>query len=338
MQLLVPTKCTYCCRLRAKQVQASPDGLDARSKYFLSVFRAYKLYCAFYKQRDVRVVDSWKIQDLTSCFPVSELQVGAKLKYGYSRDLLGCCVQLLIVTISLVKLSWYWVLGKMGHISMNQLCYFIPAPFISRSSSFLLGPKAGLALLTALIKEKVIFLAGNESLQYTVLPVCGQGGETKCKGLRLHFGSFAGLSCCRHHLFLGLWAAFLLCGWRQAWSPFTHPWNRERKDKICRKWGEFTCLGLARGPSKTSSRYCSRPVCPAGGDHSSVFYWHAGFPSPRSAYRDDQYSCFQDALTTYWLLFEPWYRSIDSFDLSVTFPVEHLMMVHPWKRLLNMLH
>lgn len=36
-------------------------------------------------------------------------------------------------------------------------------PFVSCSSSFLLGPKAGLALLTALVKEKVIFPAGNES-------------------------------------------------------------------------------------------------------------------------------------------------------------------------------
>lgn len=79
--------------------------------------------------------------------------------------------EVVIITIPPEKLSWYWFLGKMGHISMNQLCYFIPAPFISCSSSFLLGPKAGLALPTALIKEKVIFLAGNESLQYTVLSV-----------------------------------------------------------------------------------------------------------------------------------------------------------------------
>lgn len=205
-----------------------------------------------------RVVDSWKnsrFNLLSPCFWTA----GRGKNKTRMQQRSAWLLHEVVITIPPEKLSWYWFLGKMGHISMNQLCYFIPTPFISCSSSSLLGPKAGLALPTALIKEKVIFLAGNESLQYTVLSVCGWGGETKCKEVRLRFGRFAGLSCCRHQLFLGCWAAFFLCGWRQVWPPFTDSRNRERQDEIfCRKWGEFTCLGLARGPSKTSSRYWSR--------------------------------------------------------------------------------
>lgn len=149
MRLLALMKCTYCCCFRAGILWWA----WCKKQIFLIVFRACKQYSDISLLVKGRVVDSWKIQGLTSCLPDSELQVGAKIKYRRSRDLLGCCVKLLIIIIPSEKLSWYWFLGKMGHISMNQLCYFIPAPFVSCSSSFSLGPKAELAPLTVLVKK-----------------------------------------------------------------------------------------------------------------------------------------------------------------------------------------
>lgn len=152
------------------------------------------------------------------------------------------------------------------------------------------------------------------------------------KGSGCIFGWFAGLSRCRHHIFLGCWAAFLLCGWRQARPPFTNPWNGERKDKIfCRKQGEFTCRGLARDPSKTSLRYCSRPVL----EEITVQHFTGTLVFPCLARCTGM---FNTVVVKMLLLLIGCYLNLDtdlsiSFGLSVTFPLEDLMTVHPRKRL-----
>lgn len=201
MRLLVPIKCTCCCHLEAKQVQAPCDGLDRRSKYFQLFSGFTSSMVPFTSQEVSRLQTSEKFR--TSRFPVSELQVGAK-NHMVAVEICWAFAWSCWSLILLEKLSQHWFLGKMGRISMNQLCCFIPALFFSRSSSFLLGPKAELALLTALIQDKAIFLAKNKCLQYLVLPVCGWGGETKHKGIMLHSGRFAGLFAAGTTFFLAV--------------------------------------------------------------------------------------------------------------------------------------
>lgn len=116
---------------------------------------------ALKQQRGVWVVDSWNIQGLAFCFPVSELQVGAKVKQN--------CLVALLCERNNCSSSGRTFLVSFFRENGTDFCepvIWIYLPSLGLME-FFLGPKARTDLLTVLFKEYrfLVSVAGAESLQ-----------------------------------------------------------------------------------------------------------------------------------------------------------------------------